>query len=276
MDMKELISNQIRFGQDGVPDPDYEGFIRNVKQLTGIDLAQYKEAQMKRRLTTLRNKNGYSTFASFFSAMTNDKTLFYEFLDKMTINVSEFWRNPNRWETLRDTVLPALTAGKSRLRVWSAACSTGEEPYTLAMILNDQGLLQNTYLLATDIDDGALGKANEGLYLERSLKDVPPDVAGRYFTPEGVMYRIEPKLKKAVTFKKQNLLLDDFEEGFDLIVCRNVMIYFTEEAKQKLYHRFAQALRPGGILFVGSTEQIFSPGNYGLETSETFFYRKKD
>lgn len=276
MDMRELTSESVRLNQDGTPDPDYLGFIRNIKQQTGIDLAQYKEAQMKRRLTTLRNKNGFPTFSAFYSAMTTNKTLFYEFLDKMTINVSEFWRNPNRWETLRDVVLPGLAAGKSRLRVWSAACSTGEEPYTLAMILNDHGLLQNTYLLATDIDDGALGKAAEGLYLERSLKDVPPDVAKRYFTPEGMMYRFDDKLKKAVTFKKQNMLLDDFEEGFDLIVCRNVMIYFTEEAKQRLYHRFAKALRPGGILFVGSTEQIFSPGNFGLEASETFFYRKKE
>ncbi|MNJ53428.1 Chemotaxis protein methyltransferase [compost metagenome] len=246
-----------------------------MKQHTGIDLAQYKEAQMKRRLTTLRNKNGFSTFASFYTAMIANKPLFYEFLDKMTINVSEFWRNPNRWETLRDVVLPELASGNSRLRIWSAACSTGEEPYTLAMILNDHGLLQRTYLLATDIDDGALGKAADGLYLERSLKDVPPDVVKRYFTQDGVMYRIDSHLKKAVTFKKQNMLLDEFEDGFDLIVCRNVMIYFTEEAKQMLYHKFAKSLRPGGVLFVGSTEQIFSPGNYGLEASETFFYRKK-
>lgn len=230
---------------------------------------------MKRRLTTLRNKNGYSTFADFYTAMLGNKQLFYEFLDKMTINVSEFWRNPNRWEVLRDSVLPGLAAGRSRLKVWSAACSTGEEPYTLAMILADLGLLTNTYLLATDIDEGALGKAQEGLYLERSLKDVPKAVAERYFTPEGPMFRFDAKLKKAVTFKKQNLLLDPFEEGFDLIVCRNVMIYFTEEAKQGLYHKFSRALRPGGVLFVGSTEQIFSPGQYDLEATETFFYRKK-
>lgn len=273
--MRDLTSDPVRVSQEGVPDSDYLGFIKNVKQHTGIDLAQYKEAQMKRRLTTLRNKNGFSTFASFYTAMIANKPLFYEFLDKMTINVSEFWRNPNRWETLRDVVLPELASGNSRLRIWSAACSTGEEPYTLAMILNDHGLLQRTYLLATDIDDGALGKAADGLYLERSLKDVPPDVVKRYFTPDGVMYRIDSHLKKAVTFKKQNMLLDEFEDGFDLIVCRNVMIYFTEEAKQMLYHKFAKSLRPGGVLFVGSTEQIFSPGNYGLEASETFFYRKK-
>ncbi|WP_082790152.1 CheR family methyltransferase [Paenibacillus sp. GM2] len=254
---------------------DYAGFIQNVKHSTGIDLAQYKEAQMKRRLTTLRNKNGYSSFTSFFKAMMDNKTLFYEFLDKMTINVSEFWRNPNRWEVLRDKVLPVLSNGRSRMRIWSAACSTGEEPYTLAMILADQGLLQSTYLLATDIDEGALSKAAQGLYLERSLKDVPAEVSKRYFTQDGMMYRFDEGLKKQVTFKKQNLLADSFEEGFDLIVCRNVMIYFTEEAKHDLYHKFAQALRPGGVLFVGSTEQIFSPGQYDLETSETFFYRKK-
>lgn len=262
--------------QEGTtPDPDYVGFIQNVKQHTGIDLSQYKEAQMKRRLTTLRTKNGHSTFSSFFGAMMEDKKLFYEFLDKMTINVSEFWRNPNRWEVLRDKILPELTKSKPRLKVWSAACSTGEEPYTIAMILSDLGLLQSSYLLASDIDEGALAKANEGLYLERSLKDVPEEVNRRYFKPEGsALYRVDDKLKKAVTFKKQNLLLDRFEEDFDLIVCRNVMIYFTEEAKSVLYTKFAKALRPGGILFVGSTEQIFSPGRYGLEAADTFFYRK--
>ncbi|MDR6111782.1 chemotaxis methyl-accepting protein methylase [Paenibacillus sp. SORGH_AS338] len=120
-------------------DPDYVGFIKKVKDNTGIDLSQYKEAQMKRRLTTLRTKNGFSTFSAFFDAMLKDKTLFYEFLDRMTINVSEFWRNPNRWEVLRDSILPQLQKNNGKnLKVWSAACSTGEEPYTLSMILSDK------------------------------------------------------------------------------------------------------------------------------------------
>lgn len=259
-------------GEDG----DYLGFIRSVKQSTGIDLALYKEAQMKRRLTTLRNKNGFSTFEAFYQAMKGEQKLFYEFLDKMTINVSEFWRNPNRWEVLRDTIIPGLLQGNQRLKVWSAACSTGEEPYTLAMIFTDLGLLPPTSITASDIDEGALAKAAQGIYLERSIKDVPPDVAARYFTRDGdgVMLKISEQLKKAVKFKKQNLLLDPFEDNLDLIVCRNVMIYFTEEAKDQLYHKFAKALRPGGVLFVGSTEQIFSPGRYGFEATETFFYRK--
>ncbi|WP_138492957.1 CheR family methyltransferase [Paenibacillus pinistramenti] len=255
-------------------DPDYLGFIRSVKQSTGIDLALYKEAQMKRRLTTLRNKNGFETFSAFYTAMTADKKLFYEFLDRMTINVSEFWRNPNRWEVLRDSVIPELLKTNNRLKIWSAACSTGEEPYTIAMILSDLGLLASSSLTASDIDDGALLKAQEGLYVDRSIKDVPPDVASRYFTNEAPMLRVSDQLKKAVKFKKQNLLLDSFEANHDLIVCRNVMIYFTEEAKSDLYLKFSKALRPGGMLFVGSTEQIFSPARYGFEAAETFFYRK--
>lgn len=256
-------------------DPDYLGFIHNVKQSTGIDLAQYKEAQMKRRLTTLRMKNGYRSFSDFFAAMLKDKALFYEFLDRMTINVSEFWRNPNRWEVLRDVIVPELERSSRRLKLWSAACSTGEEPYTLAMILSDKGLLGQSSILATDIDDGALGKAKQGLYLERSIKDVPAEVASRYFTSEGPMLKVSDSLKKHVDFRKQNLLLDKFDDGFDLIICRNVMIYFTEEAKHKLYNKFSASLRPGGYLFVGSTEQIFTPGQYNLEATETFFYRKK-
>ncbi|MNC34141.1 Chemotaxis protein methyltransferase Cher2 [compost metagenome] len=191
---------------------------------------------MKRRLTTLRMKNGYHTFAEFFAAMMKDKSLFYEFLDRMTINVSEFWRNPNRWEVLRDVILPELQRSGRRMKLWSAACSTGEEPYTLAMILSDKNILSQTGILATDIDDGALAKAKQGLYLERSLKDVPKDVANRYFAPEGPVFKVSESLKKNIDFRKQNLLLDKFDEGFDLIICRNVMIYFTEEAKNKLYH----------------------------------------
>lgn len=256
-------------------DPDYIGFIHNIKHNTGIDLAQYKEAQMKRRLTTLRLKNGFNSFSDFYAAMMKDKVLFYEFLDRMTINVSEFWRNPNRWEVLRDVILPELQRSGRRLKLWSAACSTGEEPYTLAMILADKDILGQTGILATDIDEGALFKAKQGLYLERSLKDVPKDVAARYFKPEGSLFKVSDTLKKNVDFHKQNLLLDKFDEGFDLIICRNVMIYFTEEAKNKLYHKFSASLRPGGYLFVGSTEQIFTPAQYGFESTETFFYRKK-
>ena len=167
----------------------------------------------------------------------------------------------NRWEVLRDEILPELIGPKRRVKVWSAACSTGEEPYTLAMILDTMGILKDSSITASDLDEGALAKAKEGRYMERSLKDVPKETASRYFKQDGLVYRIDDKLKSSIKFMKQNLLLDPFDDGYDLIVCRNVMIYFTEEAKNLLYHKFAASLRPGGILFVGSTEQIFSLDN---------------
>lgn len=256
-------------------DQDFLLFIKKIKEHTSIDLALYKEAQMKRRLTTLRMKRGYNTFISFFEAMMKDKELFYEFLDRMTINVSEFWRNPNRWELVEQKFIPEMLKRNRRLKIWSAACSTGEEPYTLAMILAEQGALAETSLHATDIDDGALEKARKGMYLDRSVRDVPANYVKKYFKQDGLMFHVSDELKKSVKFQKQNLLVDTFDSGYDLIVCRNVIIYFTEEAKHVLYQKFAKALKPGGLLFVGSTEQIFSPGQYDLEPAETFFYRKK-
>jgi chemotaxis protein methyltransferase CheR len=263
--------------RDGsMEDQDFLLFIKKVKDYTSIDLAQYKEAQMKRRLTTLRTKKGYNTFIAFFEAMTKDKELFYEFLDRMTINVSEFWRNPNRWEVLEQTFLPEMLRKNRKLKCWSAACSTGEEPYTLSMILAKLNALSDTHLLATDIDDGAIAKAKKGIYSDRSIRDVPQAYLDKYYKKENLTYLVAEELKRGIRFQKQNLLTDTFDTQFDLIICRNVMIYFTEEAKHLLYQKFAKSLKQGGVLFVGSTEQIFSPGQYQLEPAETFFYRKKE
>lgn len=253
-------------------DKDFADFIQSVKKMTGINLALYKEAQMKRRLTSLRIKRGYHTFAQYFEAISKDKELFYEFLDRMTINVSEFFRNPGRWDVLEQKILPRLSKQSGRLKCWSAACSTGEEPYTLSLILLKNRL--DATVLATDIDEGALAKAKQGVYSERALQDCPKDLLTKYFIRDALSYRIVDEVKNKVTFKKHNLLADPFDTQFDLIICRNVMIYFTEEAKHELYHKFSRALKPGGVLFVGSTEQIFQPQQYQLETEDTFFYRK--
>jgi chemotaxis protein methyltransferase CheR len=257
-------------------DEDFARFISNVKKSTSIDLSQYKENQMRRRLTTLRLKHGYATFSAYYAALMAEPKLLKEFLDRMTINVSEFWRNPNRWQLLKERFLGPMALKSQRLHVWSAACSTGEEPYTLAMLLDSLDALDRSSVLATDIDELVLAKAKEGVYLERSMRDVPQEFTQRYFQKEGINYRVVDKLKRAVKFQKQNLLLDPFTDKYDLIVCRNVMIYFTEEAKTGLYRKFAQALKPNGILFVGSTEQIFSPAQYGLEAADTFFYRRSE
>ncbi|SEN25344.1 protein-glutamate O-methyltransferase CheR [Paenibacillus sp. OV219] len=257
-------------------DKDFGLFITKIKEKTAIDLSQYKEAQMKRRLTTLRQKYGFDTFAAYWSGLEKDKKLMTEFLDRMTINVSEFWRNPSRWDAMEKKFLPEALKNNSRVKIWSAACSTGEEPYTISMILSELGAYDRTSILATDLDNVVLQKAMQGLYQDRSVRDVPRNYMSKYFVKQGEdMLAVTPQLKKNISFKQQNLLHDTFDTGFDIIVCRNVMIYFTEEAKHLLYHKFSKALKPGGILFVGSTEQIFSPAQYNLESIETFFYRRK-
>lgn len=253
---------------------DYENFIKNVYSRTGIDLSLYKEAQMKRRLTSLYEKKGFNSFAQFFQGISTNSSLMNEFLDRMTINVSEFYRNYKRWEVLEKKILPNLLKNNPNLKVWSAACSTGEEPYTIAMILSKFMPLSKVSILATDIDANAIARAKIGKYPERSLNEVPIEMKQRFFKREEELYVVAEEIKRTVNFKQHNLLADRFEGPFDLIVCRNVLIYFTEDAKEILYKKFSDALRKDGILFVGSTEQIFNPSDYDLKTEDTFFYRK--
>lgn len=254
--------------------PDYAAFTGNIKKKTGIDLSLYKEAQMKRRLTSLYEKKGYKSFKDYFEAIHSNKVLLEEFLDRMTINVSEFYRNAQRWDVLEKNIFPKLLARNKRLKIWSAACSTGEEPYSLAMVLSSHVPIRDIAILATDLDVGVIERAKVGLYPDRALKEVPAPIVKQYFNNDGHFYQVKDEIKKTVTFKQQNLLEDRYDTGFDLIVCRNVMIYFTEEAKDQTYMNFSKALKSGGILFVGSTEQIFNPAKYGFESEDTFFYRK--
>ncbi len=252
----------------------YETFIKNIKVKTGIDLSLYKEAQMKRRLTSHYEKRGFKNFDDYYNAINKDKSLLDEFLDRMTINVSEFYRNAQRWDVLEKKIFPQLLERNRKLKVWSAACSTGEEPYSLAMVLSTYLPLNEITIHATDLDMGVIDRAKVGLYPERALKEVPLPIKNKYFINEGNFYQVKDEVKRTVNFKQQNLLEDKYDSGFDLIVCRNVMIYFTEEAKDQIYMNFSKALKPGGILFVGSTEQIFNPAKYGFESEDTFFYKK--
>lgn len=253
---------------------DYVHFVEGIKRKTGIDLALYKEAQMKRRLTSLYEKKGYRNFVDFLKALEQDRDLMNEFLDRMTINVSEFYRNGKRWEVLEKKIFPKLLQSNKRLKIWSAACSTGEEPYSLVMVLSQLVPLSQIQVIATDLDENVIQKAKLGLYPERSLAEVPKDIKAKYFEKEGNFFKVKDEIKRCVTFKKHNLLRDNYESNFDLIVCRNVMIYFTEEAKDQIYANFSKSLRKDGILFVGSTEQIFNPSRYNFEVEDTFFYRK--
>lgn len=256
--------------------PDYDAFTEMIKKKTKVDLNLYKEVQMKRRLTSLRDKRGFKEFTTYYKAIEKDQEMMEEFLDKMTINVSEFFRNSKRWQVLEEKILPELIKNKPQLKIWSAACSTGDEPYTIAMILSQHMEMSEVSILATDIDEKILERAKQGIYTERALKEVPKQLKDRYFTHKDSLYTIDEKLKKAITFKQHNLLSDPYPKGFDLIVCRNVLIYFTDGAKTEIYQKFSESLVNEGVFFVGSTEQIFTPEVYQLKLLDTFFYQKYD
>ncbi|WP_010095909.1 CheR family methyltransferase [Ornithinibacillus scapharcae] len=253
---------------------DYQSFIEKVYTSLQIDLSQYKEAQMKRRLTSLREKRGFQDFGTYFNALNKDQELLNEFVDRITINVSEFYRNPKRWEVLKDTIIPLLNNNKQELSIWSAACSTGEEPYSIALMLKEYFPNCKAKILATDIDEKVLEKARIGVYQEQALKELPLELKTKYFKQAGDQFQVDSSLRYNITFKKHNLLEDKYPQNVDLIICRNVLIYFTDSAKDNIYHNFASALAPNGVLFVGSTEQIFSPTKYGLQLLDTFFYQK--
>lgn len=253
---------------------EYIDFISRIKLKLGIDLNLYKEAQMKRRITTLRDKRGFSDFSTYYNALNTEDMFLKEFIDRLTINVSEFYRNPKRWNILQKKILPLLLKQNNQLKIWSAACSTGEEPYSLAIMLEEHFPQATVQILATDIDENVLNKARRGIYREQALKELTPALKKKYFSKQDDFYTIDDRLKKSITFKGHNLLADNYPSNIDLIVCRNVLIYFTDEAKALIYQNFSKVLKENGVLFVGSTEQIFSPIKYNLSLIETFFYQK--
>lgn len=257
-------------------DRDYAQFLAAVKRLAGVDLAQYKAQQMRRRLLSFRDRHGFADFAALAAALRRDGQLLRAFLDYVTINVSAFFRNPEQWKVLETRILPRLVRERPRaLACWSAACSTGEEPYSLAMLLLHTQPAVRFEVLATDIDASALARAEDGWYEAAKVRDeVPLALREAYFRPEGDRMRVDERVRRRVRFRRHDLLADPFPSGFDLIVCRNVMIYFADAAKERLYRQFHDALRPGGVLFVGSTEQIFSPHRYDFVLEAPFFYRR--
>ena len=254
---------------------DYEGFKRDILNMTSIDLNCYKEKQMKRRIDSLIAKNGIDGYADYVKAIRADRGLYNEFINYLTINVSEFYRNPEQWEVLERDVLPLLFQKTKTLKIWSSACSTGDEPYTLVMVLNKFMPLSSIRIIATDIDRGALEKASIGIYNSKSVENLPGVFKEKYFIKNGDMYSIKNEVKNCVEFKQHNLLKDAYPDNCDLIVCRNVLIYFTEDAKTEIYKKFNASLKNDGILFVGSTEQIILCNKYNFKPIRTFFYIKE-
>jgi chemotaxis protein methyltransferase CheR len=253
---------------------DYSLFKNQVYKKTGIDLSSYKEKQMKRRIEALASRKGFDSLSDYYMSLDKDAILLNEFVNYITINVSEFFRNPAQWKTLRELIMPKLMPDSKELKIWSSACSTGEEPYSLVMMLEETMPPERIKVIATDIDMGAIEKARKGIYKENSLKNMDPSRIRKYFDKTNDGYLISDNVKKKVEFGRLDLLRYVFPAGCSLILCRNVLIYFTEDAKQHIYSKFSRALMPGGVLFVGSTEQIVLPAKYGFTSIKPFFYRK--
>lgn len=254
---------------------DYEYFKRTIYEMTKIDLNAYKEKQMKRRIDTLIAKHQIVGYDKYVHELKTNKDRFDEFINYITINVSEFYRNKDQWDILDRTIIPELIKkfGKN-LKIWSAACSTGDEPYSLVMALSKHIPLEQIHILATDLDKQVIEKAKMGLYGEKSIAAVPDEFKKKFFTKIGPSYQISEDVKKRVEFKEHNLLSSTYPSNYHLIVCRNVLIYFTEEAKDEVFEKFFKALAPGGNLFIGNTEQIINHRDMGFDRKNSFFYER--
>lgn len=254
----------------------YEDFKKDVLQLTGIDLSAYREDQMKRRIDTLIARNGINNYKAYVALLKKDRAKFEQFVNFLTINVSEFYRNPVQWGVLEQEVIPALIQRFGKfLKVWSAACSTGDEPYSLVMALSRYLPLSNIRVIATDIDRQVLDKARVGQYSEKSIVSVPQEFKRKYFKKVGNGYQVADEIKRQVEFREHNLLKDLYPSGCHLIVCRNVMIYFTEETRDQIYRKFSASLVRGGVLFIGSAEQIIRYKELKFQRKKSFFFQKE-
>lgn len=248
-----------------------------LEQVLGLDLEAYKEAQMRRRLTTYisRLSNDLDTF---IVELGNDEAQLKELRDMITINVTEFFRDEAQWTQLRGTVLPDLIEqARGRVNIWSAGCSTGQEPYSIAMFLAEADALAKSTITATDFDREVLAKARVGgPYSADEMKGVPRAELTKHFeeTPDGFV--ATPELKRNIKFRELNLLADQFGRGYDLVVCRNVMIYFKQDVKSALVQRFMQTLKPGGVLFIGATEALLGADLDSFDRLGGNFYRRND
>lgn len=252
----------------------------SVKRILNIDLTYYKDEQMKRRLDSWLVRMAVASWTDYFQMISGNPAELSRFRDYLTINVTEFFRDPERWQMLRQSLLPALLKeakiSGEPFRIWSAGCSIGVEAYTLAMLMEEAAPGTPVSILATDLDKGALQKARaRGPYRVDEVRNLSPEQRLRYMDLVNGNFFVKSSLTRTIRFEEHDLNADKFGSRFDLIVCRNVIIYFTSEAKQSLYVKFREALRSGGLLFLGGTEIIPSAKEMGFRNQGYSFYTKE-
>jgi chemotaxis protein methyltransferase CheR len=256
-------------------DRDYAYFKAKVKDLAGIDLGNYGERQMRRRLSGFVARAPSPSIAAYCRTLEEDEVKLRELVAYLTIKVTEFFRDPSAFEQLEALIRSRLMARGRSLNVWCAGCSSGCEAFSVAIILDRVCPDRRWRILSTDVDEVALGRARDGgPYRSAEVRHVPQDVLEKHFTCAGRSYWVGGSLRQCVDFRRHDLLSDPFASGFDLIVCRNVTIYFTEQARNRLNQRLCQSLTMGGILFIGATESIFDAAQVGFTRLDHGFYAK--
>jgi chemotaxis protein methyltransferase CheR len=255
-----------------LPD-DYTMFCEGVRTLAGIDLLQYKRGQMERRLRTFAGRRGVSGLVDYLSVLKSDSDELDQFLDRVTINVSQLFRNPEQWEIIARTLPELAEAG--RVRIWSAGCSYGAEVYTLAAVCLERIPNARVEIRGTDIDLRVLAKAREGLFSAEDARTAPPRTLERYFERTVNGWCAKAELKRMVSFEQGDLLRMRFPaQAYDMVLCRNVVIYFNEPVRDELHGKLAGATRSGGYFIVGATERVSAPAELGLTPTHPFTYRK--
>jgi len=252
----------------------YAKLSREARSLLGIDLSMYRPAQVWRRVLGFASAKGLAGPDELMAKARVDRQLRQALMDMLTINVSEFFRNADAFEMLRRDYLGPVVQSQPLTKVWSAGCSAGYEPYSIAIMAREAAPAARIQIHATDLDETILAVARAGQYIRNQMVGVSPARRARFFTPTPTGYEVRPEIRGLVTFARHDLLRDPMRNGFDLIACRNVVIYFTDEAKLRLYRGFAAALRPGGILFIGATESILDARGAGLVPLRPGFYQR--
>lgn len=254
---------------------DFKNFERWIYRNLSIDLTAYKPKQLQRRILSIMKRTGFSNLVDFSYAIQRDSKIRTQFLDYITINVTEFFRNKAMFENLESNIRERLIPNYSRINIWSAACSNGAEPYSMALIFHRLHWNGSISILATDIDNNILERARQGVFSQSEIKNISSKDLIRYFKEEQGRFYIRDPFKKDILFKRHDLILDSYGYGFHLILCRNVVIYFNNEIKNKIYKRFYESLVPGGLLFIGATETIYNYRELGFEKVAAFLYQKK-
>ena len=235
-----------------------------IRRDVGFYCDGYKEHCLRRRIAVRMRARGLHTYADYAALLQTDAQEYQKLRDAVTINVSKFYRNPEVWRVLEHKVLPGLFAAERVVRIWSAGCAGGEEPYTIAMLLREYAArtaqteaLARFDVLGTDIDRASLETAQRGEYGAFAFTDIAADVRQTWFEPPAYT-KLVPSIRQSVRFEQRDLITSDFGSGYDLIFCRNVVIYFERAVQDALFAKFHQALAPGGFLVLGKVETLFA------------------